>query len=592
MDLKKHYHRDMSEQEASTKEEVVIQGVPASPGMAIGKAYVYHKKTPEIEDGRIEEEEISAQIQIFLNARKHLKKQWQKLLAKEKTKQSKAILTAQIAIIDDPDLADQIKSNIKDKQYGAQQAIDKAFAKYIDKLSKTDNAMMADRLIDLSDIRDRLLEAAGTKSVPSFSKNVDILVSKEISPREVIQLSHQNIKGFIMEQGGNTSHAAIIARSVGIPAVVGAKGVMEQLKSEATVCLDGDRGLISINPSTQTRKRVEQLRGDDTHTLEEQLTICRQPSRTNDGTPFTIRANVEFPEELEKVQQFRAKGIGLLRTESVYLNQEQFGSVQKQTAFYEKMLAQTEDHPVVIRLFDVGGDKFQGTKISESNPYLGWRGIRMLLDERSILRDQLKAILITAGQHPGRIKLLVPMVSTVDEITEVKKEVKKCQQNLAGIGMAVDQDISIGIMVEIPSVAIGAASFADQVDFFSIGTNDLTQYLLAVDRGNALISKLYNQAHPAVWKLINHTVEVAQKNAIMVDVCGELAADPVAAACLLGMGVSSLSMSPIRIPGVKKLLLNRSADEMKELAKQVQLCVNVKEVEALFNKWEDNINHV
>lgn len=575
----------MSEQENATSQEILIQGVPASPGMAMGKAFVYHRTTPEIKSGRIEEEQIAAHISLFHTARQVLEKQWQNLRQKENNKQSKAILAAQIAIINDPDLSSQIKKLIENDRYGAQRAIDQAFNIYIEKISQADNEMMADRMIDLSDIRDRLLEAAGSKKTTSFSKAGDILIAEEISPREVIQLSHQNIKGFVMEQGGNTSHAAIIARSVGIPAVVGAKGSIKQINDETIVCLDGERGLVSINPSKHTCNRVEQLRGSRMRTLEEQLQICKKPSKTNDGAPFVIRANVEFPEELKNVRRFRAEGIGLLRTESVYLNREQFGSAEKQAAFYEQMLTETEDHPVVIRLFDVGGDKFQGTKITESNPFLGWRGIRMLLDERTILREQLKAILTTAGRHPGRVKLLIPMVSALDEITEVKAEVKECQQQLAAEGMAIDEDISIGMMVEIPSVAIQATSFAAEVDFFSIGTNDLTQYMLAVDRGNALITKLYNQAHPAVWGVIKHTVTVAKEHNIDVDLCGELAGNPVAAACLLGMGISSLSMSPVRIAGVKQLLINLTAADMKEIAEQVQQCVRISEVETLFKNW-------
>lgn len=581
----------MSKQVLSNNKEIIIHGVPASPGIAMGKAYVHQRNVPEIETSRIEDDHVEDQIMVFRSARKNLQNQWKQLREKETDKQSKAILDAQITIISDPDLKTRVEKLIEDELHGAQYAIDKAFENYIEKLSKAGNTMMTDRLVDLYDIRNRLLEAAGPKAIPSFFKNGDILIAEEISPREVIQLSHQNIKGFVMERGGNTSHAAIIARSVGIPAVVGAKGIIDMIKNQAIVCLDGEQGLVSINPSKHTRKHVERLRNDQMSTIEEQLDICEQPSKTADDKSFIIRANVEFPEELKNVEQFNAEGIGLLRTESVYLNQEQFGHAENQASIYEKMLTHTQNFPVVIRLFDVGGDKFRGTKISESNPFLGWRGIRMLLDERTILREQLKAILTTAGKYPGRVKLLVPMVSTLEEIKEVKKEVKKCHQELANANIAVDENIVLGMMVEIPSVAIQANHFAPEVDFFSIGTNDLTQYLLAVDRGNALISKLYNQAHPAMWKLINHIIKIAHKNNIEVDVCGELAANPVAAACLIGAGVSSLSMSPVWIPHVKQLLIKRSKADMEELAEQVQLCVDGQEVETLFNNWKDTVTN-
>lgn len=575
--------------EASQKDEILIQGVPASPGVAMGQVFVYRKKSPEIETERIEKHLISDEITVFHSAREKLKTEWKQLLKKEDDSESQAIISAQIEIIGDPDLASLVEEFIQDKQHRAQHAIIKAFKRYIDRLADSGNSVMADRMIDLSDIRDQLVEAAGINQPVLLSKNGDIVVSEEISPREVIQLSHQNIKGFIMEQGGNTSHAAIIARSVGIPAVVGAKGIMDKIEDEATVCLDGQLGLVSINPSSHTRKRVEERRARETQTMEEQCEICSKKSATKDGKKFIIRANVEFVEELDNVRRFNAEGVGLLRTESVYLNQEQFGSTQKQASFYGNVLARTGEAPVIIRLFDVGGDKFQDIKVIESNPFLGWRGVRMLLDERDVLREQLRAILIIAEKYPGRVKLLVPMVSSLDEITALKDEIKQCRERLEEEGCELEEDVPLGIMVEIPSVAIQAEHFADEVDFFSIGTNDLTQYILAVDRGNALISKLYNQAHPAMWRLINHITDVAENNGLPVDICGELAARPAAAACLLGMGVSSLSMSPVNIPAVKQLLLQCNQHDLTCLATDVLSCKDLEEIETTFSNWKKEL---
>ena len=579
----------MSTSEASQKDEILIQGVPASPGVAMGQAFVYTKKLPEVETDRIGKHLVSDEVTAFHSARAKLRSEWKKLLEKEEDSQSQAIISAQIEIIGDPDLASQIEEFIKDKQHRAQHAIMKAFKQYIDRLADSGTAVLADRLIDLSDIRDQLVEAIGSERPLLASKNGDILVAAEISPREVIQLSHQNIKGFVMEQGGSTSHAAIIARSVGIPAVVGAKGIMEKIEEEATICLDGQLGLVSLHPSAHTRKRVKERRARETHTLEEQLKICSKRSATKDGNPFVLRANVEFVEELDNVRQFNAEGVGLLRTESVYLNHEQFGSTKKQAAFYDKVLTRTDSAPVVIRLFDVGGDKFQAVKVTENNPFLGWRGIRMLLDERDILREQLRAVLITSGKHLGRVKLLVPMVGNLKEIRALKQEIQNCREQLLEEGYEVDDDIALGIMVEIPSVAIQAEHFAGEVDFFSIGTNDLTQYILAVDRGNALISKLYNQAHPAMWNLINYITDVAEENNIPVDVCGELAAHPAAAACLLGLGVSSLSMSPINIPSVKQLLLDCTRHDLQRLATDVLASKDVDEINAVFSNWKDRL---
>lgn len=579
----------MSREKSLQSNEILIQGVPASPGVAMGQAFVYRKKAPEVETDRIEKHLASDEVTVFHSAREKLRTEWKQLLKKEDDSESRAIISAQIEIIGDPDLASLVEEFIQNKQHRAQHAIIKAFKRYIDRLADSGNSVMANRMIDLSDIRDQLVEATGTTQPALVSKNGDIVVSEEISPREVIQLSHQNIKGFIMEHGGNTSHAAIIARSVGIPAVVGAKGIMAKIEEDDTVCLDGQLGLVSINPSPHTRKRVEERRARETQTVEDLCKICSKKSITKDGKKFVIRANLEFVEELDNVRQFNAEGVGLLRTESVYLNQEQFGSTQKQASFYSKVLAQTGEAPVTIRLFDVGGDKFQDIKVTESNPFLGWRGIRMLLDECDVLREQLRAILITAEKYPGRVKLLVPMVSSLDEITALKDELNQCREQLQEEGHEMEVNIPLGIMVEIPSVAIQAEYFADEVDFFSIGTNDLTQYILAVDRGNALISRLYNQAHPAMWRLINYVTDVAEAQGLPVDVCGELAAHPAAAACLLGMGVSALSMSPVNIPAVKQLLLQCTEHDFQRLATNVLACKDLEEIETTFSNWKNEL---
>lgn len=582
----------MSNSSPSLSSEMIIQGVPASPGLVVGKAFRYHHQVPVVESVRVDEDMIPVQLEIFKNARQTLQERWRQLLEKEDNEESKAILSAQLQIIADPELSAQIELYIEDERYGAQQAIDKAFRNYIQLLSDSGNDRLRDRMIDLTDIRDRLVEAAGASHLPMETSEGDVLVAREVSPREVIQLSHRNVRGIIMEKGGHTSHAAIIARSMAIPAVVGAKGATRHLGEETTVCVNGESGLVIFNPSNETRKHVQSVNAGKSDSLEEKIEICRQPSETTDGHPFTIRANIEFPEELQHAVQFRAEGIGLLRTESIYLDREEFGSQQKQASQYEEVVARIKHHPVTIRLFDVGGDKLQGAEVSENNPFLGWRGIRMLLDERDILKDQLKAILTVADKYPGRVKVLIPMVSTIDEIRQVKHEIVRCREELADAGRPVSGDnMAVGIMVEIPSTAIQAAHFAEEVDFFSIGTNDLTQYLLAVDRGNALISRHYDQQHPALWKVINHIAQAARDHDIEVELCGELGSYPVAAACLLGMGVSQLSMSPVNIPQVKKILIQNSFDDMEHLAEQVLLSEEVDDIRSLFSNWKNNIIH-
>lgn len=582
----------MSNSTESHSDEVIIQGVPASPGMAVGTVARHRRRVPDVDASHIEPDMIPRQLEVFRAARRALQQHWKGLMAQAESEDSRAILAAQVEIVDDPELTARIESYIEDEQQGAQQAIDKAFNTYIRLLSESDNDRMKDRLIDLTDIRDRLLEEAGTgPSAGPDGADGDIVVAEELSPREVIQLSHRDIRGIVMEKGGHTSHAAIIARSVAIPAVVGAKGAAGRLSDGDTVCINGESGLVIINPSEETCTQAEGMNTGRADSMEEKVALCSKPSQTSDGEPFTLRANIEFPEEMQHVEQFGADGIGLLRTESIYMDCRDFGSRDKQVELYDTIAGGIDPHPVTIRLFDVGGDKFRGEEVTENNPFLGWRGIRMLLDERELLTEQLKAILTVAGRYPDRLRILVPMVSTVGEVREVRRELERCRRELQQEGVSVDAELPLGIMVEIPSTAIQAPHFAGEVDFFSIGTNDLTQYLLAVDRGNALISGLYDQQHPALWKVISHIVKAARRHDIGVELCGELGSYPVAAACLMGLGVRQLSMSPVNIPYVKKMLVQNSYADMQQLAEQVLLADEVDEVRDLFTNWKKSIIH-
>ncbi len=306
-----------------------------------------------------------------------------------------------------------------------------------------------------------------------------------------------------------------------------------------------------------------------------------------------MQANIEFAEELTLAQKYHAQGVGLLRTESIYLSREDFENIDSQVAFYSSILKVTKPHTATIRLFDVGGDKFFEKDDREQNPFLGWRGIRMLLDQPSLLKNQLRAILQTAAKYPGRVQLLVPMVSTIEEVKKVRTLIAEVQDELKNEGIGIDPDVPLGLMVEVPSVALQADAFAKYADFLSIGTNDLTQYALAVDRGNERISVLYDQRHPAIWKLIKNTADGAQSKNIPISICGELASDPIAACCLMGMGIDILSMNAVVLPSVKQMLRSRTYVDMQQLANKVLQCETLEEVNDIFSSWEKKaINNI
>lgn len=566
-------------------EEFELQGAPASSGSAIGKAKIYQKRQYDIQSSTIKSDEVLDHINEFKKARIETESELESLQVETGKKEAADIINAQIEMVNDPELANHIENLIREELYSVDFAIQKAFENYIKLMSTSGNKKTRERSIDISDIRDRMLEYVKKESDATTIENGCIVVTNDLSPREVISLTKHDISGLIMDRGGVTSHAAIIARSLGIPAIVGTKEATKTITSGKVVALNGDTGKIFVNPSKGTVSRFRQAIKDK-HRQEEKLNeVIARESKTGDGHKFILRANIEFPEELDQVKKIKAAGIGLLRTESIYLEKEHFEDIEKQKKFYSTILEGTGSEPVIIRLFDAGGDKFFEVNQKEQNPFLGWRGIRMLLDKPDLLRDQLRAILSIAGAYPGRVKILVPMITLVEEVQQLKKEIEKVQQDLKNEGHNIDEEVPLGIMVEVPSVALKIDKFTDIVDFLSIGTNDLTQYVLAVDRGNELIADIYDQRHPAVWELISMVAKSARAHNKPVTVCGELASDPVSAACMLGMGINDLSMSPTRIASVKNVLIDKSISEMKTLAEEVLECSTSGEVNKLFENW-------
>ncbi len=568
--------------------ELELEGAPASSGSAIGKAFVYKKKEFDIQSSTIKKEEVLDHINEFKKARIEVETELQEMREDSVSGEASDIIDTQIEMVNDPVLAGEIEKLIKEDLYSVEFAVQRAFEDYIRLMNNSDNHQARERSIDISDIRDRLLEYINKESEGPGIENGCIVVSQDLSPREVISLTNYQISGIIMDRGGVTSHAAIIARSLGIPAVVGAKTATESIDSDLRVAMDGDSGKIFVNPTERTLNKFEEAIEENRKRDEKLSEVIGKESVTLDGHPFILRANIEFSEELEQVRTLRASGIGLLRTESIYMEKEHFEDLDKQKTFYRTIMEGTGSEPVIMRLFDAGGDKIFDEKQKEQNPFLGWRGIRLLLDNRKLLREQLEAILTIAGAYPGRVKILVPMVTVLEELTELKKEIRSVQEKLKSQGHKIDEEVPFGIMVEVPSVALKIDKFAEMVDFLSIGTNDLTQYVLAVDRGNELIADIYDQRHPAVWELIAKVADSAARHRKQVTVCGELASDPVSAACMLGMGISDLSMAPSKIAEVKSLLIGKSLSEMKTLAEEVLDCSTTEEVNNLFKRWSES----
>lgn len=569
--------------------EFALSGSPGCPGIVIGKTSIYQRSLPRVSDRQVDDDRIQQHIDKFQEARQKAKKELQKLRDGSEDENAAELVRTQIEMLNDPELAKQVEHEIKVNNRAADTAIQMVFDSYLQVIDQNFGENGPDRSVDISDVRDRLIQIVHNHQ-DEFAQGT-ILVAHELSPREVIEFTSRNIKGIIMDRGGTTSHAAIIARSMGIPAVVGVQNATDAIKSDELVILDGRNGEVIVHPKQDTRQKYRELKEQEIETQTDFKSIVEQPNRTADGKPFTLQANIEFTEELSAVQQFRAEGIGLLRTESIYLSRKNFSDQEQQEQFYQLILKSTEPHPVTIRLFDAGGDKFFDDEEREQNPFLGWRGIRMLLDEKELLKNQMTAILKVAAKFKGRVRILLPMISTLEELLQVKELMFNIQGELMKQGITVDEEVQLGIMVEVPSVAIKADNFARHADFMSIGTNDLTQYILAVDRGNVRISSLYDQRYPAIWQLIKQVADAAQKEDIPLSVCGELASDPIAASCLLGLGINSLSMNPVVLPSVKQMLCSHSLSEMQQLSKKVLASNTMDDINKIFSNWKVKNNY-
>ncbi|MGD8428168.1 MAG: phosphoenolpyruvate--protein phosphotransferase [Balneolaceae bacterium] len=564
--------------------EFALKGTPGSPGIVIGKTSLYKRNRPIVSNTKIDDQKIKKQVTDFREARKRAEKELTQMLQAQSDGSAEELIQAQIEMINDPELSERVESEINEHNQPADSAVLKVFEQYLDMLKQNHDAAIRERSVDISDTRDRLIQILHNHEADEVKEGT-ILVARELSPREVIEFSDRKIKGIIIDRGGTTSHAAIIARAMNIPMVVGMRNITKVLEADATVVLDGQNGKIIVNPGESTLRKYRDLINQQIKASTDLQSVCDEPNLTADGNSFVLRANIEFEEELKMVKKYRAEGIGLLRTESVYLRREHFGKKEKQEAFYEAIVEQIVPQPVTIRLFDAGGDKFFRGHKKEQNPFLGWRGIRMLLDNEKLLRNQLQAILKTAGKFKGVVRILVPMISTLQEFTRVKQLMISVQEELSENGLDIDKNVQLGIMVEVPNVAMQAEFFAEHADFLSIGTNDLTQYILAVDRGNERISVLYDQRHPVIWRLINQVAKAARITNTPISVCGELAADPLSACCLMGLGINELSMSPTVLPMVKRKLRSYSLSKMEELGNNVLACNTIDEVNQLFSDW-------
>jgi phosphotransferase system enzyme I (PtsI) len=569
-----------------TKEnDYMLKGIGVSPGIIIGKVFLFSPSDIEISTITLTTDaEISHEINRF---RLSLQKSREQLLAvkkevkRKKHKEARYIIDAQLLILDDKLLIESIINTIREHKIDAASAVKDTIHGLSRTFDDVGDEYLRERKTDIDYIGERITRNILGRKREELSaiQEPSLLVAHDLSPADTANLDTRVVMGFVTNAGGKTSHTAIMARALEIPSVVGLKNITNEVSSGETIIVDGTIGVVITRPTSETllkyrekKQRYEQLEKELFHYKD-------LPAETPDGFHVKLLANIELVEELSSVREHGAEGIGLYRTEFLYLNRKELPTEEEHLHIYKKVIQTVAPHPVTIRTFDLGGDKFLSRPdlVEEMNPVMGLRAIRFCLKEVSIFKTQLRALL--RASVFGELKVLFPMISGMREIFQIKEILEELKAELHKEGTAYDPDIKIGIMIEIPSAATIADILAREVDFFSIGTNDLIQYTLAIDRVNENVSYLYNPLHPAVIRLIKNVVDAAHSNGIAVVMCGEMAGEPLYLPILLGLGIDELSMNPLCILKIKKILRSISYHDAHQLAIMIEQFTTATEIE-------------
>jgi phosphotransferase system enzyme I (PtsI) len=566
------------------KGEKVFRGIPVSAGVSRGKILVVGKPQHTIarhplNDGALPEE--VNRLEKALVQTRHEILEVQRKVSEAMGAAEGSIFDAHLLVLEDRTLIDEVVRVITGEKVNAEFAFHQVAERYAKTLSAIEDDYLRERAADMRDVTTRVLNNLMGRVAELDLRHLaepSIIISHDLTPSNTAQMDRNRVLGFATDIGSKTSHTAIMARSLRIPAVVGLKSASEEMESGQYALLDGFNGIIIINPTDQTLFEYGQLVRKQV-TLEEKLRdIVDKPAVTLDGQRVLLSANIEQAADTQAVKDSGAEGVGLFRTEYLYISRDHLPSEEDQFQAYRQVVSALKPHPVVIRTFDLGGDKFLSHLAvpMEMNPFLGWRAIRFCLQQRDIFRNQLRAILRASAE--GNVRMMYPMISGLDELIQANTLVEEYKAELRREGVPFDEHMQIGAMIEIPSAALIADALARRLKFFSIGTNDLIQYSLAVDRMNEKIAHLYEPTHPAIVRLIKTTVDAARRHGIPVSVCGEMAGDPVLVPLLLGLGVDELSAAPPLVPQVKFMVRRLKTPETQALAGFALDCESATEI--------------
>ncbi len=558
-----------SEQYHTQKEadEIVLKGVAASPGIAIGTAVTLKK------DGIVVEERKAEPVHDLERLQKSIDRSIYELekiyrTAVDKLGQDKAaIFEAQLLMVSDPIFFSGVKTRIEAEKKNVEFIVSDEFSKQVRQLRKSDNELFRQRAYEIEDVKNRILRNLTEAHLKSKFEGKPIVVTSDLTPADAVLLSRNEVLGYVSDFGGARSHASILSRSLGIPAVVGLKDATKHVHDGMKVILDGYRGVVVFNPTEESVRNYTEKKEWCEQLDSELLSEASEAARTTDGRRVLVEANVELLEELPLLKPHGADGIGLFRTEPLIIDAESIPDEEMQFETFRKAVVEATPNPVVFRTFDIGGDKLFVGDHDEPNPFLGWRGIRMMLDRPDMLKEQFRAIL--RASVFGKCRIMYPMVASDEEVVRANALLEEAKASLSSAGVAFDRDIEVGVMIEIPSAALMSKEIARHVKFLSIGTNDLTQYLLAVDRTNELVANVFDEFHPSVIRTVKLIIDSGHGAGIRVAMCGEMAGNPLATVMLLGLGLDEFSAVSSMLPVLKKIIRGTNYKSARRFARQI-----------------------
>ena len=560
-----------------------LKGIPASGGIAVGPAYLWAKEEFVIPKQGIADGEIAVQIQLFEEALIKTRREildLQKKIADNMGQNEAEIFDAHLLILEDRTIIEEVISRLKKEKLIAAYIFQDVLKKYVQVFLKIEDEYLKERVSDINDVGRRMLRNLLGKSAKHFEDLQEkiILVSYDLSPSDTASMHKKDILAFVTNIGGKTSHTAIMAKSMEIPAVVGLELATFKIKTGDILIVDGANGLVFVNPESETLEEYRKEEAALRNITKRFILLKDQPALTLDGKRVVIAANIELPDEIPSIIDHGAEGIGLYRTEFFYMNRADIPSEEEHYMAYKFVTEAVDPYPVIIRSLDLGGDKFLShlEVPREMSPFLGWRAIRFCLARPDMFKTQLRAVL-RASAH-GKLKLMYPMISGIEELRQANGLLKECKDELRSSGMPFDESIELGAMIEVPSAAMTADILAKEVDFFSIGTNDLIQYSIAVDRSNEKVAYLYEPAHPGILRLIKSIIDIGHKAKIWVGMCGEMAGDPLFTLILLGLGLDEFSMPSIMIPEIKHIIRAVTLPQAQEIADGALSFSTAKEV--------------